>query len=375
MKDDIFTLWEHGVDTLPLFLDYINGMDTTGKIKFTKEIASENGLQFLDLKLKIAEDKIRVDVYAKPTNSFSYTSPNTCYPKNNICNIPKGIALRLRRICDDDETFDKRSTEYQNYLIAREHKPSLVKQQFSEIRKKTRAEARQKRNRKEKVSDVKFMTTYNLALPNINKIIKNNIAILYTDEKRMKIFPPNTLKTLYRRKKNLSRFLSPSLFPSKAKQIENSITSCSKCDIYNNFLVSYTKFKCKVTRRVYNIRGKRTCNSPNVVYLMSCSNCYDQYVWSALDFKSRFRIHKSDIKTKKDRCGTARHFNTKCTDSSNPHKFLKVQIIESVQCDYNLEGKLWERERYWQCQLFTNTHGMNSVSDLYSTKRKGCRKK
>ena len=61
--------------------------------------------------------------------------------------------------------------------------------------------------------------------------------------------------------------------------------------------------------------------------------------------------------------------------SSNPRKFLKVQIIESVQCDYNLEGKLWERERYWQCQLFTNTHGMNSVSDLYSTKRKGCRKK
>ena len=126
-RDDIFTLWEHGVDTLPSFLDYLNGMDTTGKIKFTMEIASENGLEFLDLKLKIAEGKIRVDVYAKPTNSFSYTSPNTCYPKNNICNIPKGIALRLRRICDDDETFDKRSTEYQNYLIAREHKPSLVK--------------------------------------------------------------------------------------------------------------------------------------------------------------------------------------------------------------------------------------------------------
>ena len=75
------------------------------------------------------------------------------------------------------------------------------------------------------------------------------------------------------------------------------------------------------------------------------------------------------------RCWTARHFNTKCIDTSNPHKFLKIQIIESVQCDYNVEGKLWEKERYWQCQLFTNTHGMNSVSDLYSTKRKGCGKK
>ena len=75
-------------------------------------------------------------MYPKPTNSFSYTSPNTSYPRNNICNIPKGIALSLRRISDDDETFDKRSTEYQSYLIAREHKPSLVKQQSSEVRKK-----------------------------------------------------------------------------------------------------------------------------------------------------------------------------------------------------------------------------------------------
>ena len=43
--------------------------------------------------------------------------------------------------------------------------------------------------------------------------------------------------------------------------------------------------------------------------------------------------------------------------------------------DLDLENKLWEREKYWQCQLFTNTHGMNSVSDLYAGKRKGCRKK
>ena len=145
-----------------------------------------------------------------------------------------------------------------------------------------------------------------------------------------KIFPPNTIKTLYRREKNLKEILSSSLFPSKAKQIENSITSCDKCDICKNFLGSDTKFKCKVTGRVYNIRGKLTCDTSNVVYLISCSN---------------------------------------------PRKVLKVQITESVHCGYSLEGKLWERERYWQCQIFTNTHGMNSVSDLHSTKRKGCRKK
>ena len=100
-----------------------------------------------------------------------------------------------------------------------------------------------------------------------------------------KIFPPNTIKILYTHKKNLQEILSPSLFPSKAKQIENSITSCNKCDICKNFLLSDTKFKCKVTGRVYNIRGKLTCNTPNVVYFISCSNCYDQYVGFALNIQ------------------------------------------------------------------------------------------
>ena len=44
----------------------------------------------------------------------------------------------------------------------------------------------------------------------------------------------------------------------------------------------------------------------------------------AITFKSRFRIHKSDIKAKKDRCGTARHFNNKYFDSSDPFVYLRV---------------------------------------------------
>ena len=56
--------------------------------------------------------------------------------------------------------------------------------------------------------------------------------------------------------------------------------------------------------------------------------CLEQYVGSAIKFKSRFRIHKSDIKTKKDRCGTARHFNNKCCNSSNHFVYLRAQLVE-----------------------------------------------
>ena len=47
-----------------------------------------------------------------------------------------------------------------------------------------------------------------------------------------------------------------------------------------------------------------------------------------------------EIKTKKDRCGTARHFNTKCSDVQNPDRFLQVQLIQSVLSDLDLENKL-----------------------------------
>ena len=60
-------------------------------------------MEFLDLKLKMVNGDISVDDFSKPTNSFTYVSPSFYYPNRNIKNVPKGIALRLRRICDSDE--------------------------------------------------------------------------------------------------------------------------------------------------------------------------------------------------------------------------------------------------------------------------------
>ena len=141
-----------------------------------------------------------------------------------------------------------------------------------------------------------------------------------------KIFPSKSTKTLYRREKNLKEILSPSLFPVKPKNSENCITSCKKCDICKNDLLTDNTFKCKVNGRFYKVRGNLSCNSSNVIYLISCKNCEDQYIGSAIDFKARIRNHKSDIKTKKGGCGTARHFNTKCYDVQNPHRYIHTYI-------------------------------------------------
>ena len=70
---------------------------------------------FLDIKLKLENNNIAVDVFAKPTNSFTFVLSTSCYPRKSLNNVPRGVASRLRCICDTDEKFNYRPIEYKNY--------------------------------------------------------------------------------------------------------------------------------------------------------------------------------------------------------------------------------------------------------------------
>ena len=119
-------------------------------------VEQEKVLEFLDLRITYVDGKLSVDVFAKPTNSFTYVKPSTCYPRKSINNVPRGIVLILRRICDTDEKFESRANEYKQYLLARDYKPSLVDKQFQEVSKITRKEAGAKRPKNNQVSKIKF---------------------------------------------------------------------------------------------------------------------------------------------------------------------------------------------------------------------------
>ena len=81
--------------------------------------------------------------------------------------------------------------------------------------------------------------------------------------------------------------------------------------------------------------------------MKTCKNCPEQYVGFAANFKSHFRIHKSHIKTNKDSCGTAKHFNGKCKNDNNNFQFFSVQIIAQVCSNpTDIEEILWHREKY-----------------------------
>ena len=102
-REDLIVSWFHRNKDANHYMDYLNTTDASGKSRFTMETETENSLGFLDLQLKLKGcNKITVDIYSKPTNSFTYVDPKTCYPSRNLNKIPKSIALMLRRICDSD---------------------------------------------------------------------------------------------------------------------------------------------------------------------------------------------------------------------------------------------------------------------------------
>ena len=90
----------------------------------------------------------------------------------------------------------------------------------------------------------------------------------------------------------------------------------------------------------------------------------------ALPLTERFRLHKSDVNNGKERCGLANHLFNFCCSSA---KYLQVKLIEkvSVQNDDDINKVFWEREKYWQTQLFTLSHGLNNPNKWYALNRRG----
>ena len=205
----------------------------------------------------------------------------------------------------------------------------------------TRSDARQVKPKSHRLN-VKLDTAYNPIIKHLQTVIRNNLPMLYSDPKMKNIFPEGSINITYKRGKSLRELISASMFPQAQVESRSIVSKCKpkRCDICQNHLVCKNEFTCTATGKTYKVRGKLCCTSSNVIYLISCKLCKEQYVGTAFkdNFKPRFRVHRSDILTGKDRRGVAKNFLTKCTNGNNVEN-IEVQLNKQVQeGNYDLEG-------------------------------------
>ena len=100
--DDIFFIWTHGKEKLKSFLEDLNKCEPY--LKFTYEFSKES-LPFLDVKVKLLEEKIKSDLYIKETDRHQYLHYSSSHPNHTKRSIAFSQALRMKRICSGEEDF------------------------------------------------------------------------------------------------------------------------------------------------------------------------------------------------------------------------------------------------------------------------------
>ena len=133
--DDIFFIWKHVEESLKIFIEQINIFHST--IKFTAEYSKEE-VNFLDVNIKLIDGELKTDLFVKPTETHQFLDLTSCHPYHCKNGIPYSQALRLNRICLDNETFDRRCNDLEKWLMEIGYNEKTIKKQILSAREHSR---------------------------------------------------------------------------------------------------------------------------------------------------------------------------------------------------------------------------------------------
>ena len=162
--DDYLIFWSGSEDDFKLFMIKINKIHPT--IKFTSSYnIQERSTNFLDLKITITDSGIITDLYRKETDRVQYVLPSSCHPSHVFNNIPYSLALRLVRICSEQDTLLTRMQELKEMLLSRMYNKNIVNAALKRALETSREEALKRVEKKKKKDRVTFVVTYNPKQP------------------------------------------------------------------------------------------------------------------------------------------------------------------------------------------------------------------
>ena len=237
---------------------------------------------------------------------------------------------------------------------------------------------------------VPLVVTYNPAVQNLRKILNQYHPLLHTSSRCKEIFSSPPLIT-YRRGRNLTQILTSKRLHSSSPDTPvqrplptppaSTTTECDICGCLFNTnralkihrshmhkpqsstdtsnkpgfwpckqdphcacCKCYGVFKETITSTATNetitLKQHTNCNTANVIYLLTCVKCKQQYVGETANaVHVRANQHRSDIAVGTKQLPTVRHFRN-CG-----RKFLRLTITERVRRK-DLQTRL-ARENYW----------------------------
>ena len=280
---------------------------------------------------------------------LDYNSNHPTHCKNAIVYCQ---ALRVVERCSEPGSAEPHLDRLREKFIQRGYPPELVNSQFEKAKSKDRRslifQNRKKANQKD--NKVRLIFTHNKGNPPLHKWIRESKKFLVSA--RGKELGRN-IQIAYKQPRNLRKILTgcKSRGAEGGQNIESTPLGevgsfkCNHCTVSCPVLMETSKFKSTNTGRTYNIRHRLTCDSPYVIYLVTCRKCRGQYVGkSVTPFKKRHSNHRQEIKHGKG--GLGQHYGPNCRCSKQD---ISITLIDQVEAGNKV--MLAKKEQYWQHQL------------------------
>ena len=302
--DDIFFIWEEGLDELQNFFQLANSLHPT--IKFTME-SSCNNIPFLDVDISLKNGVISTKVFTKPTDRHCYLHFNSFHPIHIKKSIVFSQLLRYKRICSDNSDFILESINLIHHFLLRGYPFKLLDATFNRVDSLNRDHLL---IYKEKTTSerIPLVITHHPDLDPLLRDIQSSWSILHSDPAIRQVFPlpPTIARKQPRSLRSIVSRTKPRLDVPKGNQPCNKprCQLCGHIDTSPNYV--------DPSSGVTLIPGFFNCDSANVVYYFYCLKCPGvTYVGETSDrFRLRFNNHKHSIRHNKIGFPVAAHFNS-----------------------------------------------------------------
>ena len=256
---------------------------------------------------------------------------------------------------------EKRFAELKTMLLDREYKSKSIDAAIEKARSVKREDAIKKVVTSKSDDRVVFVTHFDPRLPSITHIVRKHYRSMVSQDIYLSQVFPSAPIVAFKRPKNIREILIKARVPSaniRTRRVQNGykkcITpSCLTCPYSlpgKVIKASATDFKTEVNAPV-------SCDTKNVIYLISCQHCLQQYVGEThRPAKERFGNHRGYVNRKELEKATGQHFNLPGHSISD----IKFQIIEKVYNKDPFYRK--EREKMYINKLNSKLKGLNQIS-------------
>ena len=381
--DDIFMLWSHTLSDLETFLTALNNFNPALHYTYQHSTSTAN---FLDMTVYKGPcfnytNILDTRTYQKPQNLYQYLHFTSNHQKTTFKALITGELIRYIRTNTSEENFQATRQLFKQRLLAREYPEKFIDKVAAAVTFKDRQRHLQALKKPtprlhlpifacippSQYQLLKQIILLNfgllkdlLKLPRFvalkHKTIGKELVrakITQTDEQIIDVYT-----TLDNSSVNTSHHTSavlPILYSQTTRTQRCKQPKCATC----NHLSCKNHFTSTKTKTSYPIRHSFTCQSTNLIYLITCKKCNKQYVGlTTTKLNVRINHHRSNIINKRA-IYISQHFNF------NDHCLndLMVQPIDAAKHTQQPLQELRKLEKYWIKTLGTmQATGLNVSS-------------